>query len=339
MSLFMLILCFIVFVALIVVSGFSPRRSPMSSYELTRRKGKGDEEATAALERSSLLVDVLSLQRVMSALLLVVLVVLLVATFGWLFGVIIAVFVALEYGAIARLSIFQSRSQKLYEKYEPYILRFIGSQGRFLAKVLRNVTPSSTDDRKIDSREELQYLVAESGVLLSKDEKDLIRHGLEFENKTVRDIMTPRGVIDSLKKDELLGPLVLDDLHKTGHSRFPVIDGDIDHVVGMIYIHNIFSLDAKKSVTAESSMEARVFYIREDQLLSHALMAFLRTHHHLFIVVNEYRETVGLLSLEDVIETLLGRKIVDEFDTHEDLRLVAKRNPRGNNHPQKKEDV
>jgi CBS domain containing-hemolysin-like protein len=152
--------------------------------------------------------------------------------------------------------------------------------------------------------------------------------------------MTPRGVIDSISKKELLGPLVLDDLHKTGHSRFPVIDGDIDHVVGMLHIQDLLILDAKqRSNTVEKVMEPRVFYVREDQTLEHALTAFLRTRHHLFVVVNEFRETVGVLSLEDVIEVLLGRKIVDEFDAHDDLRAVAARNPRGNNEPQKHEDI
>jgi CBS domain containing-hemolysin-like protein len=92
-------------------------------------------------------------------------------------------------------------------------------------------------------------------------------------------------------------------------------------------------------MTAEKAMEPRVFYIKEDQSLGHALAAFIRTHHHLFIVVNEFRETVGLLSLEDTIEALIGRKIVDEFDTHEDLRAVAARNVRGNNHPKNLENV
>jgi CBS domain containing-hemolysin-like protein len=86
-------------------------------------------------------------------------------------------------------------------------------------------------------------------------------------------------------------------------------------------------------------MKPRVLYIREDQTLQHALAAFLRTHHHLFIVVNEFRETVGLVTLEDVIEALLGRKIIDEFDAHDDLRAVALRNPRDNNEPEKGQDV
>jgi CBS domain containing-hemolysin-like protein len=182
-------------------------------------------------------------------------------------------------------------------------------------------------------------VIERSEGLLSPDEKKLFAHGLDFPARQVHEIMTPRGVIDSLSKKELLGPLVLDDLHKTGHSRFPVTDGDIDHVVGMLYIQNLLTLDAKRSTTAEKAMEPRVFYIREDQTLQHALAAFLRTHHHLFIVVNEFRETVGLLSLEDVVEALIGRKIIDEFDMHDDLRVVAERNPRGNNKPQKREDV
>lgn len=78
-------------------------------------------------------------------------------------------------------------------------------------------------------------------------------------------------------------------------------------------------------------MDKKVFYIHQDQSLQQALAAFLRTRHHLFVVINEYRETVGLLSLEDVIEALLGRKINDEFDVYDDLRKVAEVNPQKNN--------
>jgi CBS domain containing-hemolysin-like protein len=339
MMLFMVLVCTIVFLLLVAVSGFVPKRSTMSTYELERRKSYGDKTAVKILDRERLLGDILSLQRAVSALLLVILVTLLVATFGWLGGTALALLVALEYGSVARLGLFQRRSQKFYENYEERLLVLAAKHGRGFLRLVRNVTPVPAVDAQLASREELQHLVAQSRSLLSEDEKKLIAHGLEFNSREVNEIMTPRGVIDSISKRELLGPLVLDDLHKTGHSRFPVTDGDIDHVVGMLHIQDLFTLDAKRSVTAEKAMEPRVFYIREDQTLDHALAAFLRTHHHLFIVVNEFRETVGILSLEDVIETLLGRKIIDEFDTHEDLRLVAMRNPRGNNHPLKSEDV
>lgn len=80
-------------------------------------------------------------------------------------------------------------------------------------------------------------------------------------------------------------------------------------------------------------MDKEVCFIREDQMLDEALAAFLKTQKLLFIVINEFRETVGILSLEDVMEALLGQKITDEFEQHSSLRAVAERNPRKNNSP------
>lgn len=339
MLLFMLLLCLGVFIVLVFVAGVVPRIEAMSSFELHRRKKQGDRAAQAILRRRELLVDILSLQKLLNALLLIIVVLLLVSALGWIWGVSVSLVVALEYGAIARIGIFQRQAQKLYENYESALLNFVEKYPVFF-KVIRTVTPEWKKELRLDSRQELEQLVAGASGLLKSDEQKLIIHGLQFPEKQVKDIMTPRGVIDSIPKNELLGPLVLDDLHKTGHSRFPVIDGDIDHIVGILYIQDLLTVDSgKRSSTAEKTMLPRVFYIREDQTLDHALAAFLRTHHHLFIVINEFRETVGIVSLEDVIEALLGRKIIDEFDTHEDLRAVAARNPRKNNHPQKREDV
>ncbi len=323
---------------LLVVAAMRPVRTTMSNYELKRRADHGDGTAADLLRREMLLGDVMSLQKIIIALLLVIITLLLVGSLGWLLGVAAAVVVALEYGNVARLAFLRRQAGTVYQKLEPHLLRY-AERYPLVFKIIRNVTPEAVDYR-LESREQLLHLVSQSGDVLSRDEKDLIKHGLEFSQFEVASIMTPASVIDSISKKELLGPLVLDDLHKTGHSRFPVIDGDLNHVVGMLHIRDLLTLDTgKHSTTAEKSMEPRVFYIREDQTLQHALAAFLRTHHHLFVVVNEFRETVGLLSLEDVFVALLGRKIIDEFDTHEDLRSVAAGNPRRNNHPPKHTDV
>lgn len=336
---FMVIVTVLFFGLLLLVTGSKPQRSQLSAYE-RRRQASAQTSGRVVLDlrREQLLPDVMSLQRVLSALMLVIVVVLLVTTFGWLLGCILAVFVAIEYGAIARLSLLQHQSQKLYDRYEAKILDFVAA-GQGVLKFMRTTLPDLETTSRIDSRDELEHVITQTNGIISAEEKALLLHSLGFGSRLVSEIMTPRGMIDSIPKSELLGPLVLDDLHKTGHSRFPVTDGDVDHVVGMLYVQNLLSLDNKKSITVEKAMEARVFYIREDQTLQHALAAFLRTHHLLFVVVNEYRETVGLLSLEDTIEALIGRKIRDEFDTHDDLRVVAKRNPRGNNHPKDSEDV
>ncbi|HUC96386.1 MAG TPA: CBS domain-containing protein, partial [Candidatus Saccharimonadales bacterium] len=201
------------------------------------------------------------------------------------------------------------------------------------------IATGDTTNQPIASRQELQYLVDASVGVLSSDEKNLIVHSLSFGDQLVSSVMTPRSMIDSIKSSEFLGPLTLDDLHKTGHGKLPVIKNDVDHVIGILNLQSLLALDIKRSTTAEKAMDPKVFYIRQEQSLQHALAAFLRTKHNLFIVVNEFRETVGLLSLEDVIEALLGRKIVDEFDNHDNLREVALRNPHGNNYPKKREDV
>lgn len=333
----MMLLCLVILGLLVAIAGVRPVTSDISGFELKRRKQNGDKHAEEHLRRRELFADVVSLQRVLEALFVVLFTSVSVVAFGWLLGIIVAVLVALEYGALARIPLWQRRVQKLYELYEKHMLQF-AEKVPWLFALFRSVTPERSELR-LDSRDELEYLVAESGALLSSDEKKIISHSLRFEDKKVNEIMTPRSMIDSINRSELLGPLVLDDLHKTGHSRFPVVDGDIDHIVGMLYVQDLLTLDKKRSLTAEKAMNPKVFYIREDHQLPQALAAFLRTRHHLFVVVNNYRETVGLVSLEDVLEALLGRKIVDEFDAHEDLRAVAERNPRGNNTPKTHEDI
>lgn len=334
---FLVIITTLLFIVLIIVVNIRPSRSTMSLFELQRRSNNGDTDATVILRRERLLNDIYSLQRAITALLLVATVLLCIITFGWTIGVFIALLIALEYGPVAQVIPLKSTSQRLYKKIEPHLLDFVEHFPRLMV-FLRSVA-LETDIKQLSSREELQHLVAQSGSILSSDEKKLIEHSLRFETRQVNEIMTPRSVIESIAKTELLGPLILDRLHKTGHNRFPVIDKDIDHVVGTLYVQDLMALDNKKSITAGKAMESHVFYVNENQTLQHALMAFLRTHHHLFIVVNEFRETAGLITIEDVLEALLGRKIIDEFDIHDDLRVVAARNPRKNNRNSNSQDV
>lgn len=337
MSIILLIITGVVFVVLLLVASLRPPQSGLSRFELERRVSHNNAEAIRALNRESLLTDMISLQKVLIALLLVAVVLLSVSTFGWLYGTLIALFVALEYGSISRLGFLKKLSLKIYLRFETQILNFI-QKTPLLFSILRSV-PTGDISTGISSREELQHVIDESAGVLSADERKLLVNGLSFGDKLVSSIMTPKSMIVSINSTEFLGPLTLDDLHKSGHSRLPVIKGDIDHVIGVLHLNNLLSLDVKKSMTAEKAMEPKVYYIRQDQTLQHALAAFLRTKHHLFIVVNEFRETVGLLAFEDVVEALLGRKIVDEFDEHDNLRKVALRNPHENNSPAKHEDV
>jgi CBS domain containing-hemolysin-like protein len=325
MFIFFLILTILFLLLMLLVDAVRPVHSKFTTFELERRAGLGDRDAKKELARERLLGDVTTMQRVVVALLQVVLVLLSELTFGVVVGVLVALAIALGYGTISRMRLLKAWSSGIYEKLEPSILKFI-RKTPVLFKIIGGATKS--DDYynlRIDSREELQHLVAESDSVLTSDEKKLIVHSLSFGDRLVSSIMTPKHNIVFINKSEFLGPLMLNDLHKVGHSWLPVVDGDLDHVMGILNLKGLMTLDTKKSVTAEKAMQSKVYYIRDDQTLHHALVALLHTHHHLLVVVNEARETVGILTLEDIIEALLGREIVDEFVEHDNLRAVAAR--------------
>jgi CBS domain containing-hemolysin-like protein len=325
------------FFALIVLGSIAPRRSVLSIFELERRQRAGSTSAAEELRRELLLDDVMTLRHVGEAVAMVFVVVTSLLAFGPLVGLIASLAIAILFGRVTQLDLIHSWANRLYERYEEGILKFIDNNPN-VCRALRAVS-IPRGESSLSSREELEHLVSESQGILTPYEKKLILNGLHFTERKVEQIMTPRGVVETIPNDELLGPLTLDELHRTGHSRFPVIDGDIDHIVGILHVRELLTLGSRQSHTARQAMEEKVYYIHQDQTLQHALAAFIKTRHHLFIVVNEYRETAGIVTLEDCIEALLGRKIVDEFDLHDDLRVVAARNAKHNNHPPKATDV
>lgn len=332
---FLVIVTVLAFISLLLTSGVKLSRSSYSLPELERR-AKRSAEGKAELERERLLPDVQALITIKSAILLVLTVVLLIVTFGWAIGIIASILVAIFYLPLARTRKISSLSSSLYKKVEPKVIALIHKFPSVFAFL--SDTPVYAGN-KVSSKEEFQELIARSGSALTDIERKVITNALDFNDKPVSSIMTPKSVIDFIKRGEFLGPLVLDELHSLGHSRLPVIDGDLDHVVGILYLRDLLSLDIKRSATAEKAMDTHVYYIREDQTLEHALAAFLKNRHHMLIVINKQRETVGLLTIEDTIEALLGRQIVDEDDNHADLRSVAEHEGKHNNSPAGHTDV
>jgi CBS domain containing-hemolysin-like protein len=332
---FLTILAILAFVALLLVSAMKPEASPLSLSELKRR-AKHSAVNKHALQREIDLPHIKTLLTVTSTLMLVGTILLVVGAFGWVIGVVIAVLVTIIYVPLAHTAQISRQSAKLYRMLEPKLLSLVQKY----PKVFIFISDAAIqDDSRVHSKEEFQELIARSDAALTDIERKVIINALDFNTKLVSTIMTPKSVIDYIHHGEFLGPLVLDELHSLGHSRLPVIKGDLDHVIGILYLRDMLSLDVRKSATAEKVMDTRVYYVREDQTLEHALAAFLKHRHHMFIVINKQRETIGLLTIEDTIEALLGRRIVDEDDNHADLRSIAENEGRYNNTPTGHTDV
>jgi CBS domain containing-hemolysin-like protein len=307
----------------------------LSDAELERRIKLGDGEALSIQHRELVLSRLRTALRIKEVLFLVLAITLTVHIFGWVFGVIIALLLALLLDTLSRFSLIHRTTNSLYIRFEPSLIDLLKNQAWI--EWFRGLT-AYNPDQSAASKPDLEAIIQRSRAVITHDEFLRLSAALKLEDLVVNDVMTPVSVVDTADVHDTLGPLVMDDLHKTGHSRFPVIDGDIHHVVGTLYLHEIINLRDAKS-TIKDAMDPKVHYIHESQSLEHALHGFLKTHRHLFVVVNDYRETVGVITLEDVLESLLGKKIVDEFDQFDDLRAVAESNPRKNNLPKGKTDI
>lgn len=156
---------------------------------------------------------------------------------------------------------------------------------------------------------------------ISKGEIELISHALTFGDQTVADALVPKRVVISVPESDNIGPFLMDRLHKSGHSRFPVFSGNKNNVTGVLYLHDLLNTSAGGEVS--SIMRRKVTYVHENFTLYQTLQAFIKTKQHLFVVVNDFEEYVGIITIEDVIERVIGKLIVDEFDQYDDLRAVA----------------
>jgi CBS domain containing-hemolysin-like protein len=167
------------------------------------------------------------------------------------------------------------------------------------------------------------------------EELELLTHALTFGEKSVYDCMVPRREVRTVSADEAISPIFIRELHDSGHSRFPVHDEKDDQFIGTLYLKDLINLKATGKV--RDVMEHAVYYVHEEYPLEQALHAFLKTKHHLFIVVNKFEEYVGIITIEDILEQILGCKIIDEFDAYDDLRAVAMDHARHEHKVHKKE--
>lgn len=171
---------------------------------------------------------------------------------------------------------------------------------------------------------ELQRNLTDSRI--SSAEIDMAVHALTFGERLVSDIMIPRRVVKMLGMGDVVGPVLMDELHDSGYSRFPVYGQGTDNIVGTLYLRDM--IDAKHGEKVGDVMRKEVYYIHEDQSLYQVLHAFIKTKHHLFIVVNNFEEYTGIVTIEDVLEQVIGHKIEDEFDKYDDMRAVAEQGAR-----------
>jgi CBS domain containing-hemolysin-like protein len=181
---------------------------------------------------------------------------------------------------------------------------------------LRLMGLGQTDHAELaHTEEELRHIVAESvaGGHLSRRERVMIENVLNLEEKTARRIMVPRPDIVYLS----LSRPIEDNLRiarQAGHTRYPLCEDDLTTVIGMIHVKDLFRAGSSNNGRPDLRKSAReVPFLPESLRLDQLLVEFQRNRVHLAMLIDEYGSTVGMVSLENVLEELVG-PIQDEFD-------------------------
>ena len=145
-------------------------------------------------------------------------------------------------------------------------------------------------------------------------EKELIKNIFEFDDTNASEIMTPRGDMFVVDADEELD---LEAIIQSGYTRIPVIQGDIDHVVGILNIKDLFMEQAKGNGEIDvRKMMNKPYFVPEYKKLDSLLHQFKKRKQHMAIIVDEHGGVSGLITLEDALEEIVG-EIVDETDKDE----------------------
>lgn len=178
----------------------------------------------------------------------------------------------------------------------------------------------------IYSRKELLHILEEHREDdmsdLQKDEERIASGALTFGKKLVESVMVPRSGVVSIDSGQILGPKQIKMLVKRGYTRYPVMDEKTEEICGILYMQNLVLVGQNNPKVSEI-MKRDLHYVRANDNLDSALNSFLKQRNHLAIVLDEHDKFVGILSLEDVLEEIIGLEIVDEFDEFEDARAAA----------------
>lgn len=173
----------------------------------------------------------------------------------------------------------------------------------------------------IHSEDELRLVLASSQKQLgaSRFSRDIVQNALELRLRVARDVMRPRKEITALDTKASIAEC-LEIAEKSRYSRFPLCeDGDLNQTLGVIHFKDLFAHRHTAKVGAElSAVMRKIIYVPETARLEKLLQLFLERKLHLAIVVDEYGGTVGLVTLENIMEELVGQ-IQDEFDQEKPL--------------------
>lgn len=183
-----------------------------------------------------------------------------------------------------------------------------------LGKTSENISPFATIEEFITL-----VNIGEREGIIEKEEKEFINNVIEFTDTEVHEVMVPRIDMVCVSIDDSLQD-VWRKIIEEGHSRLPVYEGTIDNIIGIIHAKDVLKALAEKNYKNLRELIREVMYVPENMKINDLFNEMRKKKAHMAIVVDEYGGTAGLVTLEDLLEELVG-EIEDEYDREE--RMVS----------------
>jgi len=191
--------------------------------------------------------------------------------------------------------------------------------------VTDKISKDNADANTLTKDELLEsMLLSEDDGVIDEKESDFIENILKLDEIKIADVLTPRSVVFALDQTRTLKDIVSNESDIFNFSRIPVYNDSIEDVTGIILTKKLFQQALKDDSVTLSSIKKDIFSINENVPVSKALDLFIAKKDHMFLVMDNYDQTEGIITLEDCVETILGVEIMDESDRNEDMRELAK---------------
>ncbi len=213
--------------------------------------------------------------------------------------------------SLATVLVISAPLHFFYVLFKPAIWVLNGA-ANWLLKTFFRLEPAS-ESELAHSEEELRHIVAESqnAKEVTETEKDILLNALALNDRCVRDVMTPRNQVISLDADDSF-EANLKVAVDCKHTRYPLVEGHLDHSIGLIHIKDLLALIGKPSADLRK-IKRELPMVPEMMPIDKLLRFFLDRHVHIALAVDEYGGTVGVVTLDNVLEEIVG-DIQDEFD-------------------------
>jgi len=192
--------------------------------------------------------------------------------------------------------------------------------------VTNKISKGAADANSLTKEELLESMLqSEDDGVIDEKESDVIENILNLDNIKVGEVLTPRSVVFAIDESMSIKEVIATQEAIFKFSRIPVFRESIEDVTGLVLTKKIFKQALIDDSVTLSSIKKEMFTINENIPVSKALDLFITKKDHMFLVTDSYDQTEGIITLEDCVETILGVEIMDESDTTEDMRELAKR--------------